>query len=544
MTTVFQNARFFAPSHSTATNGNDFVECMVIKNYRIIHVGSQDEFVVPEDATIVDLQDRVVMPGFIDGHVHILQYGLSLGKVDLIRCISLEQIRKLVKSYAGTHPSVPRILCRGWIQSTVDGEPLSSMLDDLDPRPIYIEASDLHSTWCSAAALDEMHAHTTPDPPGGTIHRGKDGKASGLLSEGAVMNFVWPFLERATSKEDKLSALHTAIKTYSAAGYTGIVDMAMSEDTWEIVNFYRCDNIIPFHIAVHWLVPFSDNQEENFKLVDRAIALRAQYTDPDFYIAGIKLMCDGVVDGCTAALCKPYGGNADPIEPIWPYGLMSAVIHRADAANLQVAIHAIGDQAVHQSISILATLPTLKHRRHRIEHLELTTPEDAKRLGALGITASIQPVHSDPAHFKAWPGLIGADRCKRAFPYKDFLDGGAKIAIGTDAPTAPHFPFKNLYSATTRRSTAEPHSTETLNPEFGLQLVEAITGVTEGAAYARFAEGWTGALKAGLCADFVVVDMSWDQERLLQAKVCQTWYRGKKVFDIETDTMVGADEGN
>ncbi|KAL2812432.1 amidohydrolase 3 [Aspergillus cavernicola] len=544
MAMIFKNARIFSPSHSPATEGNDFAECMVIKKGQIVHVGSLDAVDVPEDATIVDLQNKIVMPGFIDGHVHILQYGLSLRKVDLIKCTSLEQIRELVKSYADTHPSVPRILCRGWIQSMVDGEPLAIMLDDIDPRPIYIEAADLHSTWCSTAALDEMQAHTTPDPPGGTIHRDKNGRASGLLSEGAVMNFVWPFLERATSKEHKLSALRTAIRTYSAAGYTGIVDMAMSEDPWEILNLYRRDNKIPFHIAVHWLVPFSYNQEDNFKYVDRAIELRRQFPNPDFHIAGIKLMCDGVVDGCTAALRQPYGGNLDPIEPIWPSNLMSSVIQRADTANLQVAIHAIGDQAVHQSISILSTLPILKQRRHRIEHLELTSPADAKRLGELGITASVQPVHSDPAHFKAWPNLIGKDRCKRAFAYKDFLDGGAIIAIGTDAPTAPHFPFENLYSATTRRSVVDPGSTETLNPEFGLELVQAVAGATEGAAYARFADGWTGRLEEGLSADFVVVDMQWGAGKLLEAKVCQTWYRGVKVFDVDDDVEVDANEGS
>ncbi|KAL4914114.1 amidohydrolase 3 [Aspergillus aurantiobrunneus] len=532
MTTVFKNARVYSTAHSTARD--DFVSCMVIQKDRITHVGSFDEAVIPEDAAVIDLQGRIVMPGFVDGHVHILQYGLSLCKVDVINCTSLKQIREVIKNYATTQPSVPRILCRGWIQSTIDGDPLASMIDDIDPRPIYIEALDLHSTWCNSAALDEMHAHTTPDPSDGTIHREKNGRATGLLSEGAVMNFVWPFLERVTPKNEKLSALHTAIQSYSAAGYTGAVDMAMSEDSWEILNIYRRNNKIPFHIAVHWLVPFSDNQDVNFSYVDRAIELRRQYDDPDFCIAGIKLMCDGVVDGCTAALRQPYGGNSDPVEPIWPTDMMTSVVQRADNAGLQVAIHAIGDKAVHQSITILSTLSTRepnRERRHRIEHLELTSPDDAKRLGELGIIASIQPVHSDPAHFKAWPNLIGAHRCKRAFAYKDFLSGGAKIALGTDAPTAPHYPFQNMYHATTRRSAVDRDNPETLNPEFGLQLAEAVAAATEGAAYSRFAESWTGRLKEGLSADFVVVDMAWSPERLLEARVCQTWYRGEKVYD-------------
>ncbi|KAL2811671.1 amidohydrolase 3 [Aspergillus granulosus] len=537
MTTVFKNARVFSPSAAHETD-NVFADCLVVEKHRIAYVGSLDNIDPPEDAVVVDLQDRIVMPGFIDAHVHILQYGLSLRKLDLITCTSLEEIREALRTYAQAHQSVPRILCRGWNQSTVNGEPLASMLDDIDPRPIYIEAADLHSTWCNLAALDEMGAHTTPDPAGGTIHRNKSGRASGLLSEGAVMNFVWPFLERVTSTEDKLSALRTAIETYSSVGYTGVVDMAMSEDTWEVLNIYRRDNGFPFNIAVHWLVPFSEDQDVNFSYVDRAIELHHQFNEPEFCIAGIKLMCDGVVDGCTAALCQPYGGKEDPIKPIWPSEMMSSVIRRADSAGLQVAIHAIGDIAVHQSINLLSAVNAqdeTKLRRHRIEHLELTSPEDAKRLGALGITASVQPVHSDPAFFKAWPGLIGKDRCKRAFAYKDFLDGGATVAFGTDAPTAAHFPFPNLYNATTRRSAVELDSQDTLNLEYALELVDGVAAMTNGAAYSRFAESWTGSLKEGLNADFIVVDMQWEADKLLEAKVCQTWYRGEKVFDIKTD---------
>ena len=264
---------------------------------------------VPTDATVIDLEDRVVVPSFIDSHVHILQYGQSLRKVDLIACTSLDQIRETIKSYAESHPSVPRILCRGWIQSSTNGVALASMLDDLDPRPIYIDAFDLHSMWCNSAGLEEMKAHTAPDLPGGTIHRDENGQASGLLDESVLINLAWPHLESLYSKKDQLSALDVAVSTYTAAGYTGIVDMAMDEGTWDILQEYRRDKTIPFHIGAHWLVPFSDDQQANFTYVDRAIELRKQFPNPSFTVLGIKLICDGVVDGCTAALLQPYMAN-------------------------------------------------------------------------------------------------------------------------------------------------------------------------------------------------------------------------------------------
>ncbi|CAG7941147.1 unnamed protein product [Penicillium olsonii] len=527
MTSVFKNGRFFVPH---AGDGQDFTDGMIIENGKISHVGSLDGINTPADATIIDLEGRTVIPGFIDAHVHILHYGQSLRKADLISCTSLEQIRETIKAYAEAHPSIPRILCRGWIQSSTDGIALATMLDGIDPRPIFVDAFDLHSMWCSSAALDEMNIHTAPDQPGGTIQRDENGRATGLLDESALVNLAWPYIESVTSTEDKLSALHTAITTYTKAGYTGVVDMAMDESTWEILNLYRRDHAIPFHIGAHWLVPFSTDQKANLKHVDRAIHLHKEYSSPDFTILGIKLICDGVVDGCTAALLQPYTGKSSRVDPIWPEVLLQEVVHHADAAGIQCAIHAIGDKAVNQAITVLSRVGTPGHR-HRIEHLEMTTSEDAKRLGELGITASIQPVHSDPALFKAWPGLVGHERCKRAFAYKEFLDGGAPIAIGTDAPTAPHMPFPNLYNATTRRSAVEVESEDTLNPEFALGLAQATAGATAGAAYARFADGWTGSLRQGLDADFLVVDVQWTPEKLLDARVCQTWYRGKKVFE-------------
>jgi predicted amidohydrolase YtcJ len=529
MTSVFKNGRIFVPSQAS-NHGEDFAEGMIIENDKISYVGPLDGISTPEDATVIDLQNRTVIPGFIDAHVHILHYGQSLHKADLISCTSLDQIRQTIKSYAEAHPSVPRLLCRGWIQSSTSGVALASMLDGIDPRPIFIDSFDLHSMWCSSAALEEMKVHTAPDLPGGKIHRDENGRASGLLDESALINLAWPYIESITSTEDKIKALDAAVAAYTAAGYTGVVDMAMDESTWEVLNLYRRDHHIPFHIGAHWLVPFSADQKANFTYVDRAIELHNQYKQPDFCIVGIKLICDGVVDGCTAALLQPYTGKSDPVEPIWPEDMLQEVVQRADSAGIQCAIHAIGDKAVHQAINVLSRVGT-PGRRHRIEHLELTTSEDAKRLGQLGITASIQPVHSDPMLFKAWPGLVGPDRCKRAFAYKEFLDGGAPIAIGTDAPTAPHMPFPNLYNATTRRSALEIESENTVNSHFALSLAEAATAATTGAAYARFADSWTGSLQKGLSADFLVVDMQWTPEQLLGAKVCQTWYRGKKVYD-------------
>ena len=542
--TIFTNARIFTP---TATNpDNPFQDAMITNGSQIQYIGSQTDRAILDakeaGARENNLNNHIVVPGFIDSHMHILDFALSQQKVNLLPCKSLDDIRSAIKRYAEAHPDAERIVCKSWMQASTGGVALATMLDGIEPaeRPVYIQAMDFHSSWCNTAALQEMGAaghDMKRDPPGGEILRGEDGKPSGLFSENAHFAIVVPFLMSVISIEDKLAALENALAAYTAAGYTGMIDMAMDEEQWVVLQAFRQRHggELPFHIAAHWLVPYLEDQEEVFKYVGRAASLQQEFhpsTSPNFCIAGIKLISDGVVDGCTAALSQPYTSTAAAVYPIWPAERQQAVVQRADAAGLQIAIHAIGDQAVNQSINCLSQVKP--GRRHRIEHLELTSPEDAKRLGQLGITASVQPVHSDPVLFRAWPSLIGKHRCGRAFAYREFLEGGAAVALGTDAPTAAHFALPNLYNGTTRKSAIEPESDETVNTHFGLPLVDAVTAGTTGAAYSRFADSWTGSLKPGLSADFVVLDMDWKAEGSLTAQVNQTWFRGRKTFDLDT----------
>jgi predicted amidohydrolase YtcJ len=485
---------------------------------------------------VKDLEGRVVLPGFIDGHMHFLLLGQSLNKVQLDGSQDLADIRSRISLYAKLHPDKERILCSGWMHSMTNGEAKASMLDDLDPRPIYIDSKDLHSCWCNSAALKEMGVQDMENPAGGTIERDADGKASGLLSEACILLIVWPYLAQVLPLEDKMAALMAAIKAYHAVGCTGCIDMAMDESAWEAILALREaeGGSLPIRVAAHWCVSPGDGPEHRLQQVQRAIDLNKQFnneTSPDLRIVGIKLICDGVIDACTAALAEPYTSNMHFEGPIWTPEMLDPVVKMAVDGGLQCALHAIGDQAVHNAVNAIE-----KHgkedQRHRIEHLELTAPDDAKRLGQLGITASIQPVHADPAILRAWPKLLGPERLKRAFAYSDFADHGAHLAIGSDSPTAPYAPLPNLYVATTRKSARQPDAKDApVNPNFKLDLVQAITAATSGAAYSCFAEHRVGSLEIGKTADFVVVDMAWNGDELLKATVKETWFEGQQVYE-------------
>ncbi|KAL6895469.1 amidohydrolase 3 [Trichoderma longibrachiatum] len=538
--TLFTNGKFFTTQEG---NGNEhdakFHECMLVENGMIEYVGGDNTDIravaASKDAAIRDLDGNHVLPGFIDGHVHALLLGQSLQRLNLEGCQSLPEIRETITAYASARPNAPRILCGGWMEFMTDGKADVSMLDDLDPRPIYIISRDLHSCWCNTAAIKEMGLETTPDPVGGTIHRDAQGRALGLLSEAACTLLVWPHLAQIASPEERVGAMRDAIQALHAVGCTGCVEMAMDDIAWDALQTLRAEmgGQLSLHIAAHWLIRPAESTDGDSEELTRAIALSHQFnasTSPDFRIVGIKIMCDGVVDSCTAALIEPYCTTGVSTDPIWTPEALGAVVRRADRAGLQCALHAIGDAAARLAIDALSEHGT-PGRRHRIEHLELTSPGDGARLAAAGITASIQPAHADPVLLKAWPELLGTARCGRAFAYGDFAASGANISIGSDSPTAPWDVLRNLYTAMTRRSVRDQDYQQVMNPEFALSLCQAMQGATRGSAYSCFAEGWTGSLAKGLQANFAVAKMEWTPESLLKARVQETWYKGKKVYD-------------
>lgn len=470
--------------------------------------------------------------------------GQSLTKLDLGACKSLADIQSTIRSYAAAHPDVPRILCRGWMHSMTPNGVTAKDLDGLDipgkdERPILVDTKDLHSAWCNTAGIRDLGAEEWKDVPGGTIERDAQGKVTGVFNEAANITYVWPYLARVATVEERVAAIQAAVQAYHSVGYTGAVDMAMDEGAWDALQELRRrsspEGKINLRIAAYWLVKPGKNDEENVKQVERAIELAREFnseTTPDCRIVGVKVICDGIIDACTAGLSEPYEHNGHREVPLWTREQLEPVVKKADEGGLQVALHAIGDDTIKTVLDVLIAHAS-PEKRPRVEHLELSSEKDAERLGKAGITASIQPVHADPAILRAWPKLLGAHRCKRAFAYREFADCGAPLALGSDAPTAPHAPLPNVYVGTTRRSYREPEYETTVNPHFALGVAEAVAAASQGVAYSCRDEKRIGGLKKGMKADFTIVDMEWEKEKLKEAKVLETWFDGKKVWSAK-----------
>ncbi|MFF2271910.1 amidohydrolase [Agromyces sp. NPDC058136] len=542
--TLVTNARIFTANR--AADGDEWAEALVIEGGTLAYVGdvATATRTAGDDAERIDLGGRLVVPGFLDVHTHLHMLGDALGRVQLRDARSLGEIQARLAAARDAAPEAPRLLGVSWLFDSVPGgAPTRQMIDEVvADRPVYLDANDLHSTWVNTAGLAELGiTRDTPDPIGGRIGRDADGEPDGMLYETATQFFVWRFLAEQTTDADRDAAAERAIDAYLATGVTGAADMAFGER--ELASIERVAakrGGLPFEFVAYWIVDNTGDEAQNLAQVARAaeLAERTGQGDSPVRIVGIKLITDGVIDACTAAMNEPYADGTNE-EPIWPYEHMAPVVAAADAAGLQIALHAIGDAASSSALDALEHAiavngePEGRPRRHRVEHLEYASPGTAERMARLGVTASMQPVHCDPAIMDNWIARLGDDRADRGFAWAEYRDAGALLAFSTDAPTAPHQALPNLYIAATRRSALDP-ALDALSPQYALPLGDAVGHATRDAAASIREEHLRGRLADGLAADFAVLDadpFTGGDAVLLEARVIRTVVGGRTVYE-------------
>ncbi|WP_461172617.1 amidohydrolase [Arthrobacter sp. Z1-9] len=535
MTVLYRNARVF-----TADEAAPWAETFVVDADKISHVGSDASATAAagDAAEVVDLGGRLVLPGFIDAHTHVMMLGEALGKVGLTDARTLSEIQERLRTARAEDARARRILGRGWLFDSLPAAPTSAMIDEaVSDVPVYLDANDYHSCWVNRAALKELGiTRDTPDPLGGRIGRDGQGEPDGMLYETAAQQFVWPFLAKVTSDAERDAAVERSIEAYLAAGVTGAVDMALGE--LDLAAFLRAaarrGGRLPIRVVAHWFIHNTGDEAENLAQVERAVLLAGEVNTEWLRVAGIKLALDGVIDACTAAMNRPYADGSQA-GPIWAPEQLDPVVAAADAAGLQVALHAIGDHASDIALDALeraADINGPRRRRHRIEHLEYASPETPARMARLGVTASMQPVHADPAIYGNWVAMLGDDRPDRSFAWPEYVAAGALLAFSTDAPTAPYEALQNMFVAATRQSALD-RSFPPNNPHFARPLADAIAHATRDAAASVMEEDCRGRLKAGLAADFTVLDadpFKDGEESLLNARVLRTVVGGRTEY--------------
>lgn len=534
MTTVFTNATVFTGDELAPHN-----DAVAFDSGRILAVGDRATVLsiaekmstAGEKPDEIDLDGALVAPGFVEAHTHMMMLGQTLDKVQLRDCSTLDEIRDRLRRWRQERPDADYVLGSGWMFEAVPGgRPTAAMLDEvIDDVPVLLDSNDVHSSWVNTAALNAMGIGPhTPDPPGGEIVRDTDGEATGFLLENAAVEHAWTYLNTITTDDDRDRFLDNAFRVYLENGVTAATDMAVGEA--EAAAFTRRlerDGMLPFPIAGYWLLRPTGDPARDLESVNRAAELRdriaAMPGSEWFRIVGVKFILDGVIDACTAAMREPYADGSHA-EPIWSLESAAPVALSADAHGLELAMHAIGDHASEVALDLVAECVRVngpRIRSPRIEHLESVTDETIARMAALGVVASMQPVHCDPAIMANWMTVLGGERAESGFPWHKFREAGVRMALGTDAPTAPHLASHNLFIAMTTRSALRP-GVETYHPERAFTPLQALSALTLEPARAGGFDDGIGEIIPGGRASLMVLDVdpvADDSDLLLTAQI-------------------------
>ena len=486
----------------------------------------------------VDGKHRVVVPGMIDAHGHVMETGFARMTLDLSATKSLEEALSRIAAWAAAHPETPWILGSGWNQANwgIDRMPTAAELDTVTGgKPAWLTRVDGHAGWANSAALASAGiTATTTDPAGGQILRSAGGKAPAGVLVDAATALVEAKVPRPRP-EDRDTALGEAQLALLASGVTAIADMGTTIEDWQA--YRRAADLGHLRIRIVAYAAGIDNMT----LIGGPRPTPWLYGDR-LKMNGVKLYLDGALGSRGAWLKAPY---ADAPEtkglPQISETQLGNLMSRAAIDNFQVAVHAIGDAA---NAAVLNSIDELSQtykgdRRWRIEHAQIVAPVDIARFGEHGIIASMQPQHeaSDRPMAEA---RLGASRLTGAYAWKSIAATGAPLAFGSDTPVEPAHPFEGIAVAVTRQG-ADGQPIGGWKPQEILSREAAINAYTTGAAYAMFAEDRLGRIAKGHDADFLFVDtdpMEATPEQLRQTRVLETWIGGKLAWSNAKDRVL------
>ena len=547
------NAKSFASSQSGPREAPDIIflngdiytqaaparaQAMAVRDGRIVAIGSNDDIrkLKGSHTQIVDLGGHFVMPGFNDAHVHLAAGGLLLQEVDLVGVKSLADMQQRIAEQAKTIPAGDWIIGRGWDHTLWPGEKLPTR-QDIDAvtgdHPAIFVRIDGHIAVANTAALKAagMFANVA-DPHGGKIDREANGEPTGIIRETAK--------EEVLAKTPRPSlavrrrGIEMALANAARWGVTSIQDYSEWED-FLVYEELEQEGKLPIRIS-EWL---TFNQPLDLLEQHRA---HHPAEDPMMHTAMLKGFMDGSLGSRTAALNAPYSDDPGNTGlPQYDQPTLNRMAVERSAAGFQLGFHAIGDRAAQMALDAFAEVERNAREndrwrdfRFRIEHDQVIDPDQFEQFRKLGVIASVQPCHllTD----MNWAiERIGPERAKTSYPWKSFLDHGARLAFGTDYPVEPINPFRGIYAAITRENEA---GTKAYFPEQRVTLQQAIAAYTTGSAYAQFAEKDKGTLAPGMLADFVVLDRDLTKvppPEILKTQVLRTIVGGKTVYEQQAN---------
>lgn len=505
---------------------------------RILKVGTDDEVkaLAGANTKLIDLKGGRLVPGFYDSHLHFLGGGLSLARVDLKDAKDEAEFGARLKAFDANTPRGRWMTGGLWDHDrTFKGAlPSAALLDKyVKDRPVFMRRYDGHMGVANSAALKLAGIDAnTKDPAGGVIDRLASGAPSGVLRDNAMS-----LVEKAIPEPDEeeiRQAVRAALRAAGESGITSAQDMGGMGDTVrrKLFRTYQQmarDGQLTCRLDLRWPI------EAHKELANAGVA--GDFGNDFVRIGGVKGFMDGSLGSSTAKMFAPYDSDAKTTgvfvtEP----DTMRAYIRSADAAGLNVCVHAIGDRANAELLDLFADAIKKnagRDRRFRIEHVQHLRPADYPRFKELGVVASMQPYHViDDGRWAE--GRIGAKRCASSYAYRSLLDSGAKLAFGSDWPVAPLDVLAGIDAAVNRRTLDGKHPNGWF-PDQRITVAEAVGAYTLGGAFAAHQERDRGSIEAGKLADFVLLSRdifdARERDKIAQTKVTLTVVGGKVAFE-------------
>jgi len=510
-----------------------WADAVAVRGDRIAAVGSSAEVKklaagAAGRARVLDARGQLLVPGFIDAHVHFVDAGFGLASVQLRDARTPEEFVARIKAFAQTVPAGTWIMGGDWDHEAWGGRlPERSWIDSVTPRnPVWVNRLDGHMSLANSLALRAGGVtRATAEVEGGTIVRDQAGEPTGVLKHNA-MSLVGRAVPPA-SPEQSDRALDAAMAHVAAQGVTTVHNMGSWED---LATFERAHRAGRLRTRIYAAVPLS-----TWERLRDTIAARGR-GDEWLRIGALKGFADGSLGSHTAAMLTPFSDapgdsgffvNTPDDLYAWTSG--------ADAAGLHVLVHAIGDRAIRTQLDIFERVERehgKRDRRFRIEHAQHIHPADLPRFARLGVIASMQPYHAiDDGRWA--DKVIGPQRGRTTYAFRSLLEAQARLAFGSDWSVAPPTPLEGIYAAVTRRTLDGRHP-EGWVPEQKITVEDALRAYTSGAAYASFEEAEKGTLERGKLADFVLIDRDVTRvppETIRDAKVVMTAVGGTVVFE-------------
>jgi predicted amidohydrolase YtcJ len=528
----------------TGNSAEPWAEAVAVRDGKIIAVGDEQTIFKVRSAatTVIEAGGHLVLPGFVDCHVHFIGGSLGLGRVNLAGAKNYSDIQQRLRDYAAKHPGKDWVLGRGWNYAMFGSETLpdKKYLDEIFPdRPVLLAGYDGHTYWANSKALALAGiTNGTPDPANGAIVRDpKTHEATGALKEAAhgLVDRVVP----KPSRDENLAALRAGIKWANEHGLTRVHSAGGDFEHLDLYDELRKQGQLTLRFYIAY---FLNPPELRAQDVVAITAARKKYRDDWIDTNAVKMMVDGVIESHTAAMLGPYSDDPSTKGKLfWEPAKYTAAVTELDSAGLQIFTHAIGDYGIRTALEAYEHAEQVNHtqdRRPRIEHIETVDADDIPRFGKLGVIASMQPLHAypDADTLDVWARNVGPDRASRAWAWKSISNAGGHLAFGSDWPVVTLDPWEGMQTAVTRQ-TKEGKPDGGFVPAQRLTVEETVRGYTLSAAFAGRREKTEGSIEQGKLADLIIVSQNIfdiDPHRIAETKVLTTMVGGRVVYQAAT----------